>query len=94
MDSYNLTANVNLMLGSLAIPFTLDDNDACKALVDSECPIVADKAVTVDTRMDVIAPIVGVSVDLEYFLTGHDGHRSVCFRYRQTITAWCNFQML
>lgn len=75
------------MLGSLAIPFTLDDTDGCNALVDSQCPIYSQNPVTVETNMAVVAPIVGVSVDLEYFLTGHDGHRSVCFRYRQTITA-------
>lgn len=88
-DSQTLAANIKIVLGSLVIPFTLteEDQNACNGLIDASCPVYADKPLRYGLELVVDAPITGVTVELEFFLTDDSGERSMCFRYSQTISA-------
>lgn len=75
------------MLGSLQIPFTLSEHDrnACNGLQNTQCPIEAGTTLVYALGMPVEAPIVGVTVDLQFHLADDRGNRVVCYRYAQTI---------
>lgn len=75
----------NLSLGTLDIPVSLEDSDACKGILGG-CPLKENETYEYSLGMPVAAPVTGVTVDLKFYLEDSSGDKATCYKYRQFIS--------
>ncbi|XP_062540102.1 uncharacterized protein LOC134208016 [Armigeres subalbatus] len=84
-----LTASLDMFLGNFRIPWSLPDDqtNACAALVQASCPLLAGDELTYNLVTEVSAPFAGVTVDMELMLTDDQGLPVFCYRSQATVVA-------
>ncbi|XP_076659785.1 NPC intracellular cholesterol transporter 2 [Halictus rubicundus] len=79
-DTKTLTPKVNAQVGSINTPFPLPEKNACKNLIDAECPLDKGEVVTYKLSMPVrkIYPTGALTIQLS--LEDDQGKSQSCFK--------------
>uniref|UniRef100_A0A182JJH2 MD-2-related lipid-recognition domain-containing protein n=1 Tax=Anopheles atroparvus TaxID=41427 RepID=A0A182JJH2_ANOAO len=82
----SLTVDVRASLLGLFLPYEVPDHlrNGCNN-IDTSCPLTAGQSVTLSGNAPVEAPLTGVTVTMEFEITGDGGQVAVCFAATVTI---------
>ncbi|XP_053671887.1 uncharacterized protein LOC128722090 [Anopheles nili] len=83
----SLTVDVRASLLGLFLPYEVPESlrNGCNN-INTSCPLTAGQSVTLTGNAPVEAPLTGVTVTMEFEITGDGGQVAVCFAATVTLT--------
>ncbi|XP_070172290.1 NPC intracellular cholesterol transporter 2 [Polyergus mexicanus] len=85
-DAKSLVPRVMVSIMGATVPYPYPEQDACKSLINGECPLKKDAEVTYNLEMPISKKYPTVTINIEFSLVDENKNVQVCFNMDVKVT--------